>query len=42
MEGNVIFEKQFFYGKFKEWNYTELDIDLPGKKKVNVSEVEKT
>ncbi|XP_052711589.1 uncharacterized protein LOC128185900 isoform X4 [Crassostrea angulata] len=36
MEGNVIFEKQFLSREFKEWSYTELEIDLREEKKVNI------
>lgn len=39
MDGMIVFEKQFLYGQFKEWNYTELEIDLSEKQKVNVSEM---
>lgn len=42
MEGNVIFQKQFLSREFKEWSYTELEIDLREEKKVNVSQVKMT
>lgn len=42
MEGSIICQKKFLREEFKEWRYTELEIDISEEEKVNVSEVELT
>lgn len=43
MEGFIVCQKEFLREEFKEWRYTELEIDISEEEeKVNVSEVELT
>lgn len=42
MEGFIVCKKEFLREEFKEWRYTELEIDISEEEKVNVSEVELT
>lgn len=42
MEGSIVCQKKFLREEFKEWTYTELEIDISEEEKVNVSEVELT
>lgn len=42
MEGSIVCQKEFLPEEFKEWRYTELEIDIFEEEKVNVSEVELT
>lgn len=42
MEGSIVCQKKILREEFKEWRYTELEIDISEEEKVNVSEVELT
>lgn len=43
MEGFIVCQEQFLREEYKEWSYTELEIDISEEEeKVNVSEVKLT